>query len=271
MKETPDFLKRILTHKRREISRRRKRLPLKDLREMVENEMPPLRAFYDALESQLEDGRPAVVAEIKKASPSKGVLRENFDPKEIAVSYADHGATCLSVLTDREFFQGAEVNLEFARKACSLPALRKDFIIEPYQVYESRLLAADCVLLIVAATEDDQLEELYKLALELDMDVLIEVHNQQELERALRLEPQLIGINNRDLCTFDTRLDTTLELVKHVPADCLVISESGINTQDDVKILREHGIQAFLVGEAFMRARDPGSKLAELFAFNTDA
>jgi indole-3-glycerol phosphate synthase len=206
-----------------------------------------------------------VIAEIKKASPSKGVLREHFNPVAIAKSYAANGATCLSILTDADFFQGSEKYLMQARSACSLPVLRKDFIIDPYQVYESRAINADCILLIVAALDDAMLAELLALAHQLGMDALVEVHDEAELERALASGAKLIGINNRSLHTFETTLDTTLRMLAQVPADRLVVTESGILTPADVKLMRDHGVHAFLVGEAFMRAEDPGARLAELF------
>jgi indole-3-glycerol phosphate synthase len=206
-----------------------------------------------------------VVAEIKRASPSKGLLREAFDPAAIARSYEAGGAACMSVLTDKEFFQGAPEHLAAARSACGLPVLRKDFLIDPYQVYESRALGADCVLLIAACLKDREMRELEKLARGVGMAVLVEVHDEPELERALRLETPLLGINNRNLSTFETRLETTLELLPRVPADRLVITESGILSRADVALMRSHGVHAFLVGEAFMRAKDPGAALAELF------
>jgi len=217
-----------------------------------------LRAAVDA-------GRPAVIAEIKKASPSAGVIRPHFEPAAIARSYEAGGAACLSVLTDREFFQGGDEYLREARAACRLPVLRKDFIVDEYQVYEARAIEADCILLIVAALGDAQLRELAGLAAHLEMDVLVEVHDEEELDRALALDTPLIGVNNRDLRTFRTRLDTTLRLKARVPEDRLVVTESGIHTREDVARMRANGVHAFQVGEAFMRAPDPGQKLAELF------
>ena len=210
-------------------------------------------------------GEPAVIAEIKKASPSKGVIREDFEPVQIAKSYREGGATCLSVLTDRDFFQGCEAYLSEARAACDLPVLRKDFTIDPYQVVEARAIGADAVLLIVAALADEQMRELTQTANEVGVDVLVEVHNRDELERALELPTPLVGINNRDLHTFDTRLETTLNLLPLIPADRLVITESGIHTAADVAQMRAANVQSFLVGEAFMRAEEPGEKLRELF------
>ncbi|HKU46499.1 MAG TPA: indole-3-glycerol phosphate synthase TrpC [Burkholderiales bacterium] len=222
---------------------------------------PPLRDFVGALRAR----RPAVIAEVKRASPSKGVLRENFDPAAIARSYEKGGAACMSVLTDRDFFQGDSGHLVAARAACRLPVLRKDFLIDPWQVDESRALGADCVLLIVACLEDGQMRELESAALAAGMAVLVEAHDGEELERALALKTPLIGINNRNLRTFETRLETTLDLLPRVPKDRIVITESGILSAADVARMRARGVEAFLVGEAFMRAADPGAALAELF------
>jgi indole-3-glycerol phosphate synthase len=209
-------------------------------------------------------GRNAVIAEIKKASPSAGVLRTNFDPEAIARSYERGGATCLSVLTDRDFFQGADEDLRLARAACSLPVLRKDFMIDPYQIVESRVLGADCILLIVAALDDASLRSLYELARELGLDVLIEVHNQDELSRSLTLEGEMIGINNRNLRTFATSLETTFGMLSSIPPTTLVVTESGIHTREHIAAMRARGVYAFLVGEAFMRADDPGQALSRL-------
>lgn len=265
MAETPDILKRILQRKAEEIVQRSSQLSLRALSQRVE-EAPAPRGFLAALEQAIAVGRAAVIAELKRASPSKGLLRECFVPADIARSYAAHGATCLSVLTDAGFFQGSESYLKEARAACTLPVLRKDFIIDPYQVYESRVLGADCILLIVAALGDALLDELAGLALHLGMDVLVEVHDAVELERALALKLPLLGINNRDLRSFTTRLETTLDLLPTVPEDCLVVTESGIHTTADVRLMRRRGVHAFLVGEACMRAPEPGQKLAELFS-----
>ena len=213
----------------------------------------------------MQNGCPAVIAEIKKASPSKGIIREDFNPAEIAASYAQGGATCLSVLTDMEFFQGADEYLALARQSCEIPVLRKDFMIDPYQVYESRVIGADCILLIVAALGDATLLELSQLAHHLNMDVLVEVHDKEELERALRLNCRLIGINNRNLRTFETKLETTIELLAGIPEDRIVVTESAIHTRQDIELMLDNGVNAFLVGEAFMRAAQPGEKLAELF------
>jgi indole-3-glycerol phosphate synthase len=264
MSNPPDILQKILARKGEEVAERSKRLSLDELARQVEN-VPSPRPFRARLEQTIAQGRAAVIAEIKRASPSKGLLRDPFLPAEIARSYAAAGACGLSVLTDRDFFQGHEDYLREARAACELPALRKDFIIDPYQVYEARLIGADCILLIVAALDDAPLRELAWLAAQLQMDVLVEVHDAEELARALALDLPLIGINNRNLRTFETRLDTTLELLARIPASRTVVTESGIHTPDDVALMREHGVHAFLVGEAFMRAADPGAKLAELF------
>jgi len=259
-----DILQRILRRKAEEVAERRARLPLDDLRARLRERAPP-RGFTDALRRRIDAGRPAVIAEIKKASPSRGVLRADFRPADIAVSYEAGGAACLSVLTDRDFFQGDDDHLRQARTACVLPVLRKDFIVEAYQVHESRLLGADCILLIVAALDDARLSEFAILAAELELDVLVEVHDGGELERALALNVPLIGINNRDLRSFDTRIETTLELLPAVPPDRVVVTESGIHTAQDVQHLLARGVNAFLVGEAFMRAPDPGAELRRLF------
>jgi indole-3-glycerol phosphate synthase len=264
MAALPDILKTILQRKAEEVAERCERLSLRALSRQLEG-LPPPRGFLARLEDTVAAGRPAVIAELKKASPSKGLLRDPFLPAEIARSYAVHGATCLSVLTDHDFFQGSDENLQAARAACELPVLRKDFIIDAYQIYESRLLGADCILLIVAALGDALLSELAGLALHLELDVLVEVHDAEELERALPLGLPLIGINNRNLRTFETRLETTLDLLDRIPADRLVVTESGIHTPADVARLRTHGVNTFLVGEAFMKASEPGAKLAELF------
>lgn len=264
MSDVPDILRKILARKAEEISERNQRLSLAELRQMVAK-LPPTRPFRERLEQTIADSQPAIIAEIKRASPSKGLLRDPFHPADIARSYSAFGATCLSVLTDRDFFQGHEDFLRETQTACLLPILRKDFIIDPYQVYEARLIGADCVLLIVAALDDTVLRDLTRLTITLGMDVLVEVHDAEELERALALNTPLIGINNRDLRTFETQLDTTLNLLPRIPADRIVVTESGIHTSADVTLMREHGVHAFLVGEAFMRAAVPGAKLAELF------
>jgi indole-3-glycerol phosphate synthase len=265
MTDTPDILKKIIARKREEIAGRSAKVSVDELKARLAEADAP-RGFAAAIEARIAAGQAGVIAEIKKASPSKGVLREDFRPAEIARSYAANGAACLSVLTDVDFFQGADSYLQEARAACELPVIRKDFIVDPYQVYEARVINADCILLIVACLEDGQMRELNDLAHELGMDVLIEVHDAAELERALQVENRLVGINNRNLRTFDVSLDTTLDLLANVPDDRLVVTESGIHTPADVKLMRDHGVHAFLVGEAFMRAEDPGGKLAELFA-----
>ncbi len=262
---TPDILQKILRQKSEEIVARAERQSLKDLSTQVES-APPVNPFFAALEKRLQAGLAAVIAEIKKASPSKGVLRADFDPAAIAKSYASAGASCLSVLTDRMFFQGSEEFLTSARVASGLPVLRKDFTIDPYQVYEARVIGADCILLIVAALGDASLAELYVLSRELGMDVLVEVHDERELERALAIEARLIGINNRDLRSFETHLETTLRLLDRIPDDRLVVTESGIHTREDVSLMRSNGVNAFLIGEAFMKADDPGERLRDLFA-----
>ncbi len=262
--DTPDILKRILDHKQQEIRDRQTSVSAADIRQQA-TAQPPGRGFYAAIHSRTETGKAAVIAEMKKASPSKGILRESFDPAAVARSYAAAGATCLSVLTDTAFFQGSDADLQAARTACDLPVLRKDFIIDPYQVYETRALGADCLLLIVAALNDTQLQELAWLAIDLGLDVLVEVHDREELERGLMLRTPLIGINNRDLRTFQTDIQTTLRLLPDMFHDRTVITESGIHTREDIALLRRHGVNAYLVGEAFMSADDPGARLAELF------
>ena len=260
-----DILHRILVRKSEEIAERSAALPLTELSDRLA-ELPGTRGFSAAIEAKLDAGLAAVIAEVKKASPSGGVIRADFRPAEIARSYEAAGAACLSVLTDRDFFQGSEEYLQQARAACSLPLLRKDFIIDPYQVYEARVMGADCILLIVAALDDARLLELSLLAAELDLDVLCEVHDAEEMERALALPVPLIGVNNRNLRTFQTSLDTSLELQELIEYDRILVSESGIRTPADVAKLRAAGIHAFLVGETFMRADDPGTELKRLFA-----
>jgi indole-3-glycerol phosphate synthase len=225
-----------------------------------------VRGFANAIEEKIEAGRAGVIAEIKRASPSKGILREIFKPDEIARSYAKGGAACLSVLTDVDFFQGSDAYLKQARAACELPVIRKDFIIDPYQVYEARAMGADCILLIAACLDDRQLKTLNDLAHHLEMDVLIEVHDEAELMRALQVENRLIGINNRNLRTFEVSLETTLRMISDVPSNRILVTESGILTREDVVLMRSNSVNAFLVGEAFMRAEEPGARLAELFA-----
>lgn len=261
---TPDILRKIVARKREEIAERSASVPLDDLKTKLKLADAP-RGFADAIQAKIDAGKSGVIAEIKRASPSKGVLRGDFRPADIARSYAANGAACLSVLTDIDFFQGSDAYLQEARAACSLPVIRKDFIVDPYQVYEARAINADCILLIVSCLEDAQMLELNDLAHELGMDVLIEVHDADELERALLANNRLVGINNRNLRTFDVSLDTTLSLLDRIPQDRIVVTESGIHTPEDVRLMREHDVNAFLVGEAFMRAEDPGEKLAALF------
>nr|WP_297460263.1 indole-3-glycerol phosphate synthase TrpC [uncultured Halomonas sp.] len=260
----PTILARILARKEQEIAERRARISEATLLERAGEQQAP-RGFIDVLDRTIANGDPAVIAEIKKASPSRGVIREDFQPAEIAKAYADGGASCLSVLTDADFFQGHEDYLIAARAACSLPAIRKDFIVDGYQVSEARAIGADCILLIVAALDDARLRDLYRQAVELGMDVLVEVHDIHELERALALDLSLVGINNRDLHSFETRLDTTFELLSRVPRGVTVVTESGIHTRGDVERMREYDVNGFLVGEAFMREADPGTALRRLF------
>jgi indole-3-glycerol phosphate synthase len=259
-----DILDRILARKVEEITERIARVPLAELSARIAG-LPDTRGFAAAMEAKIETGLPAVIAEVKKASPSKGVIRADFNPAAIARSYELGGATCLSVLTDADFFQGSEDYLRQARAACSLPVLRKDFTIDPYQVHEARAIGADCILLIVAALDDERLLELSLLAAELDLDVLVEVHDAEELDRALEIPAPLIGVNNRDLRSFEVSLETSVKLRGRAPADRLLVSESGIATDGDIARLRGAGIDAFLVGEAFMRAADPGDELRKLF------
>ncbi len=259
-----DILQQIIEVKAKEIALAKTEYSLADVRKHAES-ISPAHDFTGALRTKIATHGFAVIAEIKKASPSKGVLREDFDPAAIAASYASNGAACLSVLTDRDFFHGAPEHLSAARDACALPILRKDFIIDPFQVYESRALGADAILLIVAALPAARLHELAALAQELDMAVLVEVHDQQELMCALELTTPLIGINNRNLKSFAVDLSTTLNLLPLVPTERMVITESGILQSTDVQLLRHAGVQAFLVGEAFMRAPNPGLALRELF------
>ncbi|MFN2309290.1 MAG: indole-3-glycerol phosphate synthase TrpC [Gammaproteobacteria bacterium] len=261
----PDILQKIIARKADEVVARAARVPFAEMRQRAAAADRP-RGFIAALERKIAAGQAGVIAEIKKASPSKGLLREDFVPSEIARSYERGGAACLSVLTDIDFFQGADAYLQQARAACDLPVLRKDFMIDPYQVYEARALGADCILLIVSALEDAVMAGMADVSAQLGMDVLVEVHDAAELDRALRLPCRMIGINNRNLRTFETDLDTTLQLLGRIPADHRVVTESGIHTREDVRLMRDHGVQAFLVGEAFMKADDPGQKLAELFA-----
>lgn len=261
----PDILVKILNRKREEIVERSTKVSIEDLKQQCLN-ADPVRGFIAAIENKVNNRQSAVIAEIKKASPSKGLLRENFEPAEIAKNYAENGAACLSILTDRDYFQGDESYLKQARAACDLPVIRKDFIIDPYQVYEARAIAADCILLIVAALDDKSLQSLFDLSHELSMDVLMEVHDEDEMQRALKTGARLIGINNRNLRTFDTSLDTTLNMLTMVDESHILVTESGIHTKADVQLMRDNNVNVFLVGEAFMRAKNPGEKLAELFA-----
>jgi indole-3-glycerol phosphate synthase len=260
-----DILQKILARKAEEVAERQARLPLAELRRRAAD-ADPVRGFAAALQAAIAAGRPGVIAEVKKASPSKGVIRPDFHPADIARSYDAGGAACLSVLTDVDFFQGHDAYLQQARAACALPVLRKDFTVDPWQVVEARALGADCVLLIVAALEDRQLVDLAGEAMELGMDVLVEVHDIEELERALQVPVPLVGINNRNLRTFEVSLEATLAMKDAVPRDRVLVTESGILAPRDVAIMREAGVHAFLVGEAFMRAPDPGAELARLFA-----
>ncbi len=264
MSDTPDILKKIIARKQAEIA---EGLQTISLAEMVARAqaVDGCRGFVAAISRKLAASDSAVIAEIKKASPSKGVIRENFQPAEIAASYARGGAACLSVLTDQDFFQGCNDYLQQARAACDLPVIRKDFIIDDYQVYEARAIGADCILLIVAALDDERLAGLAALAQSLGMDVLVEVHDAEELQRALPLNLTLVGINNRNLRTFEVSLNNTIELLSQIPDDRIVVTESAIHAPADVTLMRSHQVNAFLVGETFMRADDPGTKLAELF------
>ena len=260
-----DILQRIVAVKRDEVAQARRRYGLAELQAQAAA-ASPARGFAAALRARVEAGHPAVIAEVKKASPSKGVLREHFVPADIARSYESGGAACLSVLTDERFFQGCAAYLQQARESCSLPVLRKDFLIDPYQVVEARAMGADCVLLIAACLDDGLMSELEACATEQGLDVLVEVHDGEELERALRLRTPLIGVNNRNLRTFEVSLDTTIGLLPRVPGDRLLVTESGILARADVQRMRSAGVHAFLVGEAFMRAPDPGQALRDLFA-----
>lgn len=257
-------LDRILDAKRREVEEAKAKVPMTQIERSAREASPP-RGFERSLRARIAEGRPAVIAEIKRASPSKGAIRADLDPARIAASYETHGAACISVLTDRQFFRGSREDLEAARGACGLPVLRKDFVIDPYQVHESRAWGADCILLIMDAAPDALFVELARLAHSLGMDVLVESHDGEQLERALNLPTSLIGINNRDLRSFETRLETTLELVSRIPPDRLLITESGIASAADVKRLREANVSAYLVGSAFMAAEDPGKALETVF------
>ena len=264
MSNTPTILKTIIERKRNEVIERKCHRSLTQLEADVVG-MGKARGFVNAMQSRVEQGSPAVIAEIKKASPSKGVIREDFHPAEIAKSYEAGGAACLSVLTDIDFFQGSDAYLKEAREAVSLPVIRKDFMIDPYQIVESRAMGADCILLIVAALPQEELEALNALALSVGLDVLVEVHNREELELALNLPNTLIGINNRNLHSFEVSLNTTFELLASIPKDKIVVTESGILAATDVEAMQAKGVNSFLVGESFMRADSPGDKLKELF------
>jgi indole-3-glycerol phosphate synthase len=260
-----DILDKIVAVKREEVAAAMVRKPLDVMRADAESRVLT-RDFEGAMRAKLVAGQAAVIAEIKKASPSKGVLRADFIPADIAQSYAEHGAACLSVLTDKQFFQGSVDFLKQARASCDLPVLRKDFMVDPYQIYEARAMGADAILLIAACLDDAQMADMEAVARRLDMAVLVEVHDRAELDRALKLKTRLVGVNNRNLKTFEVSLQTTLDLLPHVPADRLLVTESGILSADDVKRMREAQVNAFLVGEAFMRADEPGEALAKLFA-----
>lgn len=262
--EPSNILKTILARKQEEVAERKTLSNFADLLDTCRQQEAP-RGFTAALQRQIDNKRPAVIAEIKKASPSKGLIRPNFDPAAIAASYAEHGASCLSVLTDIDFFQGADSYLQQAREACTLPVIRKDFMIDPWQIVESRALGADCVLLIVAALDPVLLGELAATTKEYGMDYLVEVHSREELDLALELSPQLIGINNRDLNTFKTSLNVTYKMLDAIPDHVAVVTESGILAREDVEEMLAHNVYGFLVGESFMRAADPGAKLQELF------
>lgn len=261
---TPTVLKKILAKKAENVAARREKVSLEQLQEQCQ-EAREIRGFAQALAAKIEQGLAAVIAEVKKASPSKGIIREDFDPVSIARSYEKGGAACLSVLTEEDFFLGSDEYLQMAREATRLPVLRKDFVMDPYQVYESYVLGADCILLIVAALEQAKMEELHGIAWELGLDVLVEVHNEEELGRGLLIDNPMIGINNRDLHTFDTTLETTFGLLDKIPDNRIVVTESGILTIDDVAAMRGHNVDTFLVGETFMRAEEPGVKLLEMF------
>lgn len=263
--ETPTVLRKIVARKFEEIQQRQAQRSCDQLLEQIKHNADQPRGFIAALEQKVTQGQAAVIAEIKKASPSKGVIRPDFHPSDIAVSYARGGAACLSVLTDVDFFQGSDDYLRQVRSAVDLPVIRKDFIVDEYQVFEARAIGADCILLIAACLEPSKLNALNNLATELGMDVLVEVHNREELDMALTLSNRLVGINNRNLHNFEVTLDTTFDLLQAIPDDRLVVTESGINTIDDVAAMRGHNVNAFLVGEAFMRADDPGLRLSEMF------
>ncbi|MEY4769144.1 MAG: indole-3-glycerol phosphate synthase [Pseudomonadota bacterium] len=264
MHQTADILQTILTTKAEEVARRKLNLSITNLEELATQQQSP-RGFAAAIQQRVRQQKPAIIAEIKKASPSKGVIRENFQPLTIAQDYALNGATCLSILTDKTYFQGSEANLQMVHQRCPLPILRKDFMIDPYQLYESRALGADAILLIVAALAQSQMLELAQVAQSLKLDILVEVHNADELERALAINTPLMGINNRNLRTFETTLQTSFDLKAIMPADRILVTESGITTREEVNVLINQNIYAFLVGESFMRAESPGQQLRALF------
>jgi len=264
---TPDILKSILAYKTEYLDYVKRKSSLDDTKARADNSADR-RGFTSRLLGTIEAGKPGVIAEIKKASPSKGIIRENFIPADIASSYADAGACCLSVLTDIQFFQGSDDYLKQAHAACELPIIRKDFMIDPYQVYEAKVIGADAILIIVSALSDMQMQDLVGVSTEIGLDVLVEVHDREELERGMMLRTPLIGINNRNLHSFETDLDTTLNLLTDVFPDRTVVTESGIHEQDDVKLMRKNNVNAFLVGEAFMKAEDPGEELKRLFFSN---
>jgi indole-3-glycerol phosphate synthase len=262
--DTPTILKKILARKQEEIAERSAQVTIPQLIEQAKSASAP-RGFAAAIAAKIAAGHSGVIAEIKKASPSKGVIREDFDPAAIAESYEAGGACCLSVLTDVDFFQGADEYLKLARSASTLPVIRKDFIIDEYQIYEARAMGADCILLIVSALSEPQLNQLHEVARSLGMDVLIEVHDEAELDIALKLDNPMVGINNRNLHSFEVSLENTYQLLSKIPADKIVITESGIHSPADVAAMRQHNVNAFLVGEAFMRSEEPGERLAEMF------
>jgi len=259
-----DVLDKIMRHKAEEVAFCKRQASLADLKAQADD-TPDSRGFVQALSNSMASGRSAVIAEVKKASPSKGVIRADFDPTQTAESYAEHGASCLSVLTDKEFFQGSADYFRQARAACTIPMLRKDFMLDDYQVFEARAMGADCILLIAAALGDSLMQDLAGRAQELGMDVLVEVHDSEELQRGLRLQMPMIGINNRNLRDFSTSLNTTVDLLSSIPSDTIVVTESGIHTHEDIELMRRNNVNCFLVGEAFMRADNPGERMAELF------
>ncbi|MGI1680191.1 MAG: indole-3-glycerol phosphate synthase TrpC [Cellvibrionaceae bacterium] len=265
MNKAPTVLQKIIDRKFEEIAERRSKTPIDVLYKMIEEQAEP-RGFVQSIENKLNSEQAAVIAEIKKASPSKGLIREDFFPAEIAKSYEKGNAACISVLTDVDFFQGSDAYLKEVKAASKLPVLRKDFMVDEYQIVESRAIGADCILLIVAALELEKMQKLNKLALELGLDVLVEVHNSDELEQALTLDNKLIGINNRNLKTFDVNLETTFSLLSKIPDDRIVVTESGIHSSDDIAAMRGHDVHTFLVGESLMKAEDPGIRLMEMFS-----